>query len=141
MPASARASRTVPRPRDDRRAIVALVEDYLHANRHAPPPVSRLCRAVGLSERALRNAFYDVHGVGPKRWMRDARLHDVHRALERASAGTATVTGIATAHGFYELGRFAATYKEAFGQSPSATLRSASRRINSDPACVVERTR
>ena len=140
MPPSARVLRTVSRHRDTHRAVVALAEDYLNANRHAPPPVSSLCRAVGLSERALRNAFYDVHGVGPKRWMRDARLHDAHRALERASAGTATVTGIATAHGFYELGRFSATYKEAYGESPSVTLRAAGARTL-DPDGVVERTR
>jgi len=141
MPASARVPRTLSRHRDAHRAIVALAESYLLTHRHAPLPVSQLCRRVGLSERALRNAFYDVHGVGPKRWMRDACLHDAHRALERASAGTATVTGIATAHGFYELGRFAATYKEAFGQSPSATLRAALRRTTRAPDCAMERTR
>jgi transcriptional regulator GlxA family with amidase domain len=92
-----------------------------------------------VSERS-ETPFYEVHGVGPKRWMLDARLQDVHRALENASAGTTTVTGIATAHGFFELGRFAATYREAFGESPSATLRPPARHVKPDDG-VVERTR
>jgi transcriptional regulator GlxA family with amidase domain len=141
MPARGRNSRSFSAPRGARRTIVARAESYVQENMPVPVPVSTLSRAVGLSERALRNAFYDVHGVGPKRWMLDARLRDVHRALERASAGTITVTRIATAHGFFELGRFAATYKATFGQSPSATLRATACHTTLDVEGAVERTR
>ena len=34
----------------------------------------------------------------------------------------ATVTGIATEHGFLELGRFAMRYRRQFGETPSQTL-------------------
>jgi AraC family ethanolamine operon transcriptional activator len=90
--------------------------------------VSALCRIVGCSERGLRNAFYRVHGVGPKRWMLAARLQVVRRALSEVRTRPITVTGVATDNGFYELGRFAATYKQAFGEAPSQTLRSAGRK-------------
>jgi AraC-like DNA-binding protein len=83
---------------------------------------------AGLSERALRDAFYSVHGMGPKQWMLAERLKHVHSILSRGESAPISVTGAATRYGFYELGRFAATYKEAFGEVPSETLRSAMRR-------------
>jgi AraC family ethanolamine operon transcriptional activator len=101
---------------------------YLRANMNASVPVSTLCRIVGRSERGLRNAFYRVHGMGPKRWMLAERLHGARRALSEVRIRPVTVTGVATDHGFYELGRFAATYKQAFGEAPSQTLRGAGRK-------------
>jgi len=89
----------------------------------APVAVSHLCRVIGLSERGLRNAFYSVHGVSPKRWMLAERLDGVRRALRDTGARPTTVTAVATDYGFFELGRFASTYKAAFGEAPSATLR------------------
>ena len=77
---------------------------------------------VGLSERGLRNAFYGVRGMSPKRRIVAERLEGVRRALTDARARPGTVTGVATRYGFYELGRFAGTYKDAFGETPSETL-------------------
>jgi len=51
------------------------------------------------------------------------RLDCVRKALRESGTSPTTVTDVATGHGFYELGRFAVTYKQAFGESPSATLR------------------
>jgi transcriptional regulator GlxA family with amidase domain len=47
----------------------------------------------------------------------------VRRALLRADASTATVTRLATDHGFWELGRFSVTYRKLFDESPSQSLR------------------
>ena len=82
-----------------------------------------LCQVAGVSERSLRNAFYDVRGMSPKRCAVRARLAEVRRALSDASGTRGAVTAIATDYGFFELGRFASTYKAMFGESPSATLR------------------
>ena len=86
-------------------------------------PLARLSRLLGLSERGLRNAFYGVRGVSPRRAMLAERLEAVRRALTRPGAGATTVTGAATDFGFYELGRFAAAYRQAYGEAPSDTLR------------------
>ena len=122
------------RPRMDgvspsRREALERAEAYLRAHFDTPVPVSRLSRLVGLSERGLRDAFYRVEGMGPKRWIVTVRLQGVHDALTETRAEPTTVTQAATDYGFYELGRFAATYREAFGEAPSATLRSANQKI------------
>jgi transcriptional regulator GlxA family with amidase domain len=110
-------------PRRSRRELVERAEAYLRAQVGARVPFSTLCRVVGVSERALRNAFYQVRGMSPKRSMLAERLQGARRALSDTSTGRTTVTGVATQYGFYELGRFAAAYKEAFGETPSVTLR------------------
>jgi transcriptional regulator GlxA family with amidase domain len=115
--------------RESRLEAVGRAERYLRAHLDAPVPVSRLCQIVGLSERGLRNAFYGVHGMGPKRWMVTERLQGVRRTLCGSGDRRLTVTDAATHFGFYELGRFAASYKEAFGEAPSETLRATERSI------------
>jgi len=85
--------------------------------------VSGLCRAVGVSERTMRNAFHYVHGVSPKRFLIHRRLHEAHDALLRARGAKGAVTRIATQWGFFELGRFAGLYRHLFGVRPSETLR------------------
>ena len=62
---------------------------------------------MGVSERTLRNAFTDVYRQSPKRYLVTQRLLAVRHALRAAATPGATVTGIATDHGFFELGRFA----------------------------------
>jgi transcriptional regulator GlxA family with amidase domain len=51
------------------------------------------------------------------------RLNAVRTALHQSSRPSLTVTDAATDCGFFELGRFAASYKQAFGERPSDTLR------------------
>ena len=50
-------------------------------------------------------------------------MHLARHALLLASEGEATVTAIAMAHGFWQLGRFSVDYRGLFGEAPSATLR------------------
>ena len=105
-----------------RQAVVERAEAYVRSRLGTPVPVSRLCQVLGISERGLRNAFYGVRGLSPKRSMLAMRLQDVRRALSEPTLEPTTVTRIATGYGFYELGRFAAVYRNAFGEVPSATL-------------------
>jgi AraC-like DNA-binding protein len=66
-------------------------------------------------------------------WLR--RMHLARLALTRADPGTATVTDIATNHGFWELGRFSVEYRALFGESPTVTLH----RPSDDPRIVQNR--
>jgi AraC family ethanolamine operon transcriptional activator len=122
------ACQSVSRRTASREAVVERAESYLRANAGLPIPVSQLCRVVGLSERGLRNAFYRVRGMSPTQSMLHARLIGVRRALIERD-GPVTVTDVAVRFGFFELGRFAATYRRAFGESPSDTLRASERRV------------
>jgi len=108
-------------------AVVERIEAYARSHLSASVPISELCRIAGLSERGLRNAFYRVRGMSPKRSLRADRLRGARRALAGGN-GPRTVTGVATRYGFYELGRFAAVYKESFGEAPSQTLRGTARK-------------
>jgi AraC-like DNA-binding protein len=112
--------------RPTRLQIVGKLEEFLRDHAGEAISLSQLCDATGVSERSLRNACHAVCGTSPKRYLLRRRMEAVRQALASARAGQATVTRIATDHGFFELGRFAAMYSSLFGESPSQTLRGAS---------------
>ena len=105
-----------------RRAIVSRSETFVAANLADSVGIGRLTRVTGVSERTLRNAFYQARGGSPKRVLLRLRLEKAREALLHAGAD-ATVATVATECGFFELGRFAGQYRAAFGEYPSATLR------------------
>jgi AraC-like DNA-binding protein len=111
-----------------RQQIVERAEAFLNAHLGESLPLAQLCDVAGVSERSLRNAFYDVRGMSPKRCVVRARLDNVRRALRAADTARGAVTTIATDNGFFELGRFASTYKAVYGETPSETLRGRSDR-------------
>jgi AraC family ethanolamine operon transcriptional activator len=80
--------------------------------------MAQLSSNAMVSERCLREAFYDTYATSPMRYLRLWQLHQVRRALRSADGRHATVTDIATMYGFYELGRFAGEYKALFGEVP-----------------------
>jgi methylphosphotriester-DNA--protein-cysteine methyltransferase len=92
------------------------------ASRDRPVYVSDLCSAVRVSDRTLRICCQEHLGMGPKRYLWLRRMQQVRRALALADHTSAMVTEIATAHGFWELGRFAGAYRSLYGESPSTTL-------------------
>ncbi len=111
-----------------RKDAVGRAGAYMCAHIDTHVPMSMLCQLVGLSERGLRDAFYRSTGMSPKRWIVAMRLQGARSALTAERGRVTTVTDAAAEYGFYELGRFAAIYREAFGEAPSATLRSAHHR-------------
>jgi transcriptional regulator GlxA family with amidase domain len=106
-----------------RHEIVARVNAFLRDNLGESVTVAELSRIAGVSERTLRAAFHDVIGISPKQHLINQRLHAAHAALCAASPESSTVTDIAMAFGFFELGRFAGRYRQVFGEVPSHTLR------------------
>jgi AraC-like DNA-binding protein len=81
-----------------------------------------VCARLGVSRRTLHTACAEHLGLGPHRFLWLRRMQLARQALIAADPRFATVTGIATDLGFWELGRFSVHYKYLFGESPSATL-------------------
>ena len=102
---------------------MARFEDLLEAKPCEPLYLAEVCKAVGASERSLRLYCQEYLGVSPIRYLYLRRMHLAHRALVLADSGASTVTEIATAHGFWELGRFSVEYRTLFGELPSVSLR------------------
>jgi AraC-like DNA-binding protein len=110
------------RPRRSQDEVVQRASAFFRDHVAEGVRIAHLSRVVGVSERALRNAFRREHGVSPKQFDVRRRLDDARRALCDVDAPN-TVTTIATQYGFFDLGRFAQIYKNAFGESPSQTMR------------------
>jgi AraC family transcriptional regulator, ethanolamine operon transcriptional activator len=110
-----------------RSRIVRRAEEFFRTHVGEPVSMAQLSSNAMVSERCLREAFYDTYATSPMRYLRLWQLHQVRRALRSPDGCHATVTDIATFHGFYELGRFAGEYKALFGEVPSQTLSRARR--------------
>jgi AraC-like DNA-binding protein len=108
------------------RTIIARFEDFLQMRREQPVYLIDLCKATGVSERTLRAACQEQFGVSPTRYLWLRRMYLARRRLAEAEAKSISVTEVAMANGFWELGRFAVEYRSLFGETPSATLRRAS---------------
>jgi AraC-like DNA-binding protein len=85
--------------------------------------VPQVCEMIGVSERTLRRCCQEQIGMGPMRFLLLRRMQLARRALRLADPAAETVTSIATRFGFWELGRFAGSYRSLFAEPPSATLR------------------
>jgi transcriptional regulator GlxA family with amidase domain len=60
--------------------------------------------------------------MSPFEYIKARRLNAARQALVAADSSSNTVTRIAVENGFAHLGRFAADYREHFGESPHETL-------------------
>jgi len=98
-------------------------ENALRIDFGKQPRLSELCAKIGVPQRTLRDCCVKFLGVSPGRYMRLRRLNLVRAELRRADPATSSVAQIARRYCFSELGRFAATYRGMFGESPSVTLR------------------
>jgi AraC-like DNA-binding protein len=106
-----------------RAPVMQRFEQILAARQGETLYLAEVCAKIGVSERTLRSHCQEHLGMSPHKYLWLRRMNLVRRALTLADPAGASVTVIATDHGFWELGQFAVAYRRLFGESPSVTLR------------------
>lgn len=110
------------RTRSKHTALMTRFETVLRKSVDRKMTLPDLCVEIGVAERTLRMCCHEFLGVSPMRYLLLCRLNKARAALRRADASTASVASIAREHQFVEPGRFAATYRAVFGETPLTTL-------------------
>ncbi|MCP2275412.1 Helix-turn-helix domain-containing protein [Nocardia amikacinitolerans] len=101
-----------------RRAIA-----YIEAHATEPISVADIAAGAHVTIRAIQLAFRKHLDTTPMGYLRKVRLAGAHEQLLAASPDDGhTVTGVAAAWGFAHPGRFASSYRQAYGVAPQTTL-------------------
>jgi AraC-like DNA-binding protein len=100
------------------------IEEYIEAHWSEPLTVETLSRAMSLSARSIFHHFKRSRGQSPMSFVKQIRLEHARRMLTRPDAQV-SVTEVAFACGFGNLGHFGGDYFRRFGECPSETVRKA----------------
>ncbi len=114
-----------------RRARIESLERWIDANLHADLSLESLAQVSRVKPHTLTKTTLAARGVTPTELVRSRRLTATNHLL---MTGSKSVSDAAHACGFSHLGRFAAAYRQAFGETPSDTLRKLKRRIEPSTA-------
>ncbi|MCY1265588.1 Helix-turn-helix domain protein [compost metagenome] len=104
------------------RYIVERAREYILSRKEEPPTVLEICQELKVSRRTLHYGFIKVLGINPVTFLRYLRLNGARQDL--LSSDALTIGEIAARWGFWHMGMFASYYRQLFGETPSATLRS-----------------
>ncbi len=115
--------------RDTAPLHVRRAEEYIEAHWAEAITIESLVEVSGVGARAIFRAFQQSRGYSPMAFARMVRLRHARERLSAPDPET-SVTTVAFACGFGNLGHFARDYREAFGERPSVTL---SRAMGSTP--------
>jgi AraC-like DNA-binding protein len=119
----------------DARAIpgyTMVVRAMLHMDENAPwlDRVVEVAEALGVSTRALQQAFRGYAGITPHQYLLARKLHLARRQQTRALAIRSPVTDAAISSGITHFGRFSGYYRSLFGEAPRDTLARATARLS-----------
>lgn len=96
-------------------------EDYIEASAEQPMTLEALADITGASALSLFRSFKKFRGIPLMEFANAVRLRHAYNLLRHPDAH-ATVTAVAAACGFADIGRFAQDYQRAFGEPPAQTL-------------------
>lgn len=103
-------------------AAIRRARAFIDANLQKPLNVGEIAIAARVSVRGLQYGFDEEFGMSPMSYLRTARLAAAYRNLLDADPLRDSVTHVARRWGFGHLGRFAAAYRDAYGENPRTTL-------------------
>jgi AraC-like DNA-binding protein len=106
--------------RDATRATVWQAQRIIHDRAHDDLSLADIADECGVTPRTLQYAFRRHLDCTPNTYLRQVRLDLVHQLLNAGSV--ATVGDAAARLGFFNPGRFAADYRQVFGENPGQTL-------------------
>jgi AraC-like DNA-binding protein len=110
---------SVNEPTALRRAVA-----FINAHAHEDIGITQIAQAGRVGPRGLQQAFRRYRDTTPMQYLRRVRLDRAHRELLAGHPHRGdTVSAIAARWGFAHAGRFSAAYRDAYGYSPSQTLR------------------
>ena len=109
--------------RDSSDVLLRRATAYIDENAQTDISLNDIADAVNVSPRAVQYMFRKHRDCTPMQYARRVRLQHAHLDLVGGDPTSTTVSEVARRWGFAHLGRFAATYRMAYGQSPHATLR------------------
>jgi AraC-like DNA-binding protein len=112
------------------RDIAVLRRAIAELRQHLADPVSipEIATAAGVSVRGLQLIFERQLGVSPLLHLRALRLEAAREALLGAPVSGTTVAEIARRFGYSNAGRFSTHYRDAYGESPAASIQRVRRR-------------
>lgn len=108
-----------PAPGD---AIVRRAQEHIRAHCGEPIRLADLAQSLGVGLRSLQIAFRRQIGCSPREFLQRCRLDAARRALLSARP-TVRIANVALDAGFTDLGHFSRSYRQAYGELPSETLR------------------
>lgn len=101
---------------------VRRAEEYIEENWNQPITIEALAFVANTSARSLFSSFKKSRGCSPMSFVKQVRMRHAKAMLTTPEAET-SVTSVAFACGFSNLGHFAKAYFQSFGELPSETLR------------------
>lgn len=101
---------------------ISRAREFIESSLDSPIAMGDVCNYSGCSMSKLERVFRRELGITPGRYILARRLAIVNRELKQADREHTMVSMVAMNYGFRHLGRFAAAYRQQFGELPSETL-------------------
>jgi AraC-like DNA-binding protein len=122
-PNTVRADATSEHRRDGSEVLLRRAMAFIDENAQTDICLNDIADAVNMSPRAVQYMFRRHRDCTPMQYARRIRLQYAHLDLLGGDPTSTSVSGIARRWGFAHTGRFAASYRMVYGQSPHTTLR------------------